>query len=117
MSMMAGPEEQVERGHGAGLPGAEGGNDGEAMGRGEGSCYRGSWAEQRVAARLATNRTRKATRMTTTPPTVRRSQRSELLRWTNSCFPVIAVALHCHSTVLANVCCDQDHKPAVWRMR
>jgi len=82
----------------------------EVIGAGKGRVYRGSWAEQRVVARLATNRTRKATRITTTPPTVNRSQRSELPRATTSCFPVITIALTSNSTALTNDCSDQDHR-------
>jgi len=80
------------------------------VGGGEEKAYRGSCAEQRVVARLATNRTRKATRITTTPPTVSRSQRSELSRVSNSRFPVIPIVLSCNFTVLTNDCSDQDHK-------
>lgn len=83
----------------------------------EGFAYRGSWAKQRVVARLATKRTRKATRMTTTPPTVKRSQRSEELRASVSCFAVMAVVLTHSFTGCRKVCSDQDHKlvPRVWR--
>jgi hypothetical protein len=84
---------------------------GEFMSLGEGRCYLGSWAEQRVVARLATNRTRKATRITTTPPTVSRSQRSEPLRTNDSCLPVITLVLTSNSTTLTNECSDQDHRP------
>ncbi len=72
-------------------------------------AYRGSWAEQRVVARLAMNRTRKATRITTTPPTVSRSQKSELSRASNSRFPVITIALISNSTGPAGGCSDHDH--------
>jgi len=82
----------------------------ETMSHGEGRVYRGSWAEQRVVARLATNKTRKATRITTTPPTVSRSQRSELLRASNSCLPVITLVLMSNFTALTDDCSDQDHR-------
>jgi hypothetical protein len=85
----------------------------EIMSLGEGRFYRGSWAEQRVVARLATNMTRKATRITTTPPTVSRSQRSELLRANNSCLPVITLVLISNFTTLTNDCSDQDHRPTL----
>jgi hypothetical protein len=83
---------------------------GEVMSLGEGRVYRGSWAEQRVVARLAANKTRNATRITTTPPTVSRSQRSELSRASNSCFPVITVVLMSNFTALTNDCSDQGHR-------
>jgi|ERR1700734_2937917 len=83
---------------------------GEIMSPGERRRYRGSWAEQRVVARLATNKTRNATRITTTPPTVSRSQRSELSRASNSRFPVITLVLMSNFTVLTNDCSDQGHK-------
>ena len=86
---------------------------GAAMSLGEGRCYLGSWAEQRVVARFATNKTRKATRITTTPPTVSRSQRSEPLRTNDSCFPVITHILTSNSTTLTNECSDQDHRPTL----
>jgi hypothetical protein len=86
---------------------------GNIMGPGERRAYRGSWAEQRVVARLATKRTRKATRMTTTPPTVIRSQKSELSRGCNSCFPVITNVLTSSFTVLNHGCSDQDHRQTV----
>ena len=78
-------------------------------------AYRGSWAEQRVVARLATKRTRKATRITTTPPTVRRSQRSEVLRASNSGFPVIMNVLINSFTGRMHDCSDQDHKHVLCR--
>jgi hypothetical protein len=77
---------------------------------GDGRAYRGSWAEQRVVARLATNRTKKATRITTTPPTVSRSQRSELSRASKSRNPVITLVLISNFTVLTDDCSDQDHR-------
>jgi hypothetical protein len=77
--------------------------------------YRGSWAEQRVVARLATKRIRKATRITTTPPTVRRSQRSEVLRASNSGFPVITIVLINSFTGRMHDCSDQDHKLVLCR--
>ena len=85
----------------------------EIMSLGAGRFYRGSWAEQRVVARLATNRTRKATRITTTPPTVSRSQRSELSRASNSRIPVITLVLMSNFTALTNHCSDQDHRPTL----
>jgi hypothetical protein len=85
----------------------------EIMSIGEGRVYRGNWAEQRVVARLATNKTRKATRITTTPPTVSRSQRSELSRASNSRFPVITLVLISNFTALTNDCSDQDHRPTL----
>lgn len=75
-----------------------------------GEAYRGSWAAQRVVARFATKRMKKATRITTTPPTVRRSQRSELSRASNSCFPVMTNVLMSSFTGTRNDCSDQDHK-------
>ena len=79
--------------------------------------YRGSWAEQRVVARLAAKRTRKATRITTTPPTVRRSQRSELSRASNSRFPVITNVLIHSFTGPKHDCSDQGHKRVFCRSR
>ena len=82
----------------------------ETMSVGERRFYRGSWAEHRVVARLATNRTKKATRITTTPPTVSRSQRSELSRASNFCKPVITLVLMSNFTAHTNDCSDQDHR-------
>ncbi len=80
-------------------------------------AYRGSWAEQMVVARLATKSRAKATRMTTTPPTVSRSQKSEVLLTSNSRFPVITDLLMHHSTEAVGDCSDQDHRHAVCQSR
>jgi hypothetical protein len=95
-----------------GMPGL--GVTGSGSGR-EGRAYRGSWAEQSVVARLATKSTRKATRITTTPPTVRRSQRSEVLRASNSGFPVITNVLNSSFTGPGKDCSDQGHKLVLCR--
>ena len=79
---------------------------------GERQGYRGSWAEQRVVARLATARTTKATRITTTPPTVRRSQRSEAWFVMDCCFAGIGFVLSHNFTEATKHCSDQDHKRA-----
>lgn len=85
------------------------------MSQGKRRVYRGSWAEQRVVARLAINSTRNATRITTTPPTVSRSQRSELSRASNSRFPVITMVLISNSIEPVDNCSDQDHRQALSR--
>ena len=116
MRVSAGPEAQIEilcrSGRFAPFEASRPCRDG-IMSLGEAGHYRGSWAEQRVVARLATNKTRKATRITTTPPTVSRSQRSEPLRASNSCLPVITLVLMSNSTTLIYECSDQDHRPAL----
>jgi len=79
--------------------------------------YRGSWAEQSVVARLATKRTKKATRITTTPPTVMRSQRSEFSGASNSGFRVITFVLTSSFTGPKGVCSDQHHRHVLCRSR
>ena len=74
-----------------------------------GCGYRGSWAEQSVVARLARKRTPKAIRMTTTPPTVNRSQRSEFLPVSNSRFAAMDLVLMTHSTEADGNCSDHGH--------
>ena len=75
-----------------------------------GCGYRGSWAEQSVVARLARKRTAKATRITTTPPTVNRSQRSELLPANNSCFAAMDLVLMPHSKEFDGDFSDPGHR-------
>lgn len=75
----------------------------------KGRSYLGSWAEQMVVARLAMNKTRNAMRITTTPPTVIRSHRSELSRISNSGFPCMTIALISNFTAVAEVCSDHHH--------
>jgi hypothetical protein len=71
--------------------------------------YLGSWATQMVVARLAMNKTMNATRITTTPPTVSRSQKSELSRISNSRFAGMIIALTSNFTAGAEVCSDHHH--------
>ena len=75
--------------------------------------YLGSWAKQMVVARLAMNRTRNATRMTTTPPTVSRSQKSEPSRISNSRFTGMTIALMSNFTAGLEVCSDHGHTGSV----
>ena len=77
--------------------------------------YRGSWAAQSVVAKLATKRTRKATRITTTPPTVRRSHKSEVVRDSDSGFPVIILDLINSFTGHRDDCSDQHHNHVLLR--
>ena len=71
--------------------------------------YLGSWAKQMVVARLAMNSTRNATRMTTTPPTVSRSQKSEPSRIRISRFTGMTMALISNFTARTEVCSDHGH--------
>lgn len=60
-------------------------------------------------ARFAMNKTRNATRITTTPPTVIRSQKSDLSRMRFSLFRDVCVAHFPNSTGGAEVCSDHGH--------
>ena len=62
-----------------------------------------------VVARFAMNKTMNATRRTTTPPTVIRSHKSEVLRIRLSLYRADHFAHFPHSTVAAEVCSDQGH--------
>jgi hypothetical protein len=83
--------------------------DARQYSRRQSECYLGSWAKQMVVARLAMNRTRNATRMTTTPPTVSRSQKSEPSRIRNSRFTGMTIVLMSNFTARTEVCSDHDH--------
>ena len=69
----------------------------------------GSCAELMVEAMFARNKTRNATRITTTPPTVIRSQKSELSRISFSSLADVTTAHIHNSTVGADVCSDRHH--------
>jgi hypothetical protein len=69
----------------------------------------GSCAELMVEAMFARNKTRNATRITTTPPTVIRSQKSELSRISFSSLADVTTAHIHNSTVGADVCSDPHH--------
>ena len=71
----------------------------------------GSWAELMVDAMFATNKTRNAIRITTTPPTVIRSQKSELSRISVASLADAITAHTLNSTVGAAVCSDHHHNP------
>ena len=62
-----------------------------------------------VEAMFARNKTRNATRITTTPPTVIRSQKSELSRICVSSLADVTTAHIHNSTVGADVCSDHHH--------
>ncbi len=78
----------------------------------ERSPQRGIWAELMVVAKFAMNKTRNATRMTTTPPTVNRSHKSELLRIIHSSTKDFSTVLFPNSTAGAEICSDHRHMRA-----
>ena len=75
----------------------------------------GSWAKLMVDAMFARNKTRNAMKITTTPPTVIRSQKSELSRIIIASLADGTAAHFLNSTVGADVCSDHHHnRNLVW---
>ena len=73
--------------------------------------YLGSWAEAMVVARLARNKIMNATRITTTPPTVIRSQKSDLSRMLLSLYREACLDHSPNFTAGAVVCSDHGRIP------
>lgn len=85
------------------------------QGRLERRHQRGIWAELMVVAKFAMNKTRDVTRMTTTPPTVNRSHKSEFVRIIYSSTKDFSTFHFPNSTSGSEICSDHRHSQAFSR--